>query len=344
MILRPLRDIVPDKNKGNGPFVKIRWLILFLAIAGSGPGLTSAATISGSERFAWSEDAGWINLRPQYGGVTVYPDYLSGYAWHENLGWLKLGAVAGGPYLNTNATDWGVNRDQAGNLSGFAWSENCGWVNFSPSGGGVTIDPATGAFSGMAWAENSGWISFRSQPAAPVTYGVGLTSYMLSIVFAGTGGGTVSSSNPSFSCNIGCSKTLFEITQLSLSAEASQYSLPGSWAGCDSSSGADCGLTLDRDRTATVTFDENTSHRVRIYGQPPAYYPTFQDAYGNSVSGDTIQVWGVDLNESIACGNIADVKIRGGYDGPYLFQTGATTVGGLTVGRGSVIVERIVIR
>jgi hypothetical protein len=103
-------------------------------------------------------------------------------------------------------------------------------------------------------------------------------------------------------------------------------------------------LTLDRDLTATVTFDENTPHRVRLYGQPPTYYPTLQEAYGHSVAGDTIQVWGIDLNESLACGNSADVKIKGGYDGPYLYQTGATTVGGLTVGRGSVIVERLIIR
>lgn len=125
--------------------------------------------IDPSQRNAWMENAGWLDFGPLGGGVTVGPGSLSGFAWSENLGWVKLGSDAGGPYANTSATNWGVNRSGA-TLSGFAWSENFGWINFAPAGGGVMLDESTGKFSGYAWSENVGWISFRNTGA--IAYGV----------------------------------------------------------------------------------------------------------------------------------------------------------------------------
>ena len=46
-----------------------------------------------------------------------------------------------------------------------------GWINFAPTGGGVTIDPQTGAFAGYAWGENVGWISLKGG-SGPTAYGV----------------------------------------------------------------------------------------------------------------------------------------------------------------------------
>jgi hypothetical protein len=40
----------------------------------------------------------------------------------------------------------------------------------------------------------------------------------------------------------------------------------------------------------------------------------------------------------------SQVKIKGGYDQEYQYQTGATTVSGLTIGKGEVIVGQIIIR
>jgi len=121
--------------------------------------------IDNSEKYAWSENAGWENFRPTNGGVTVRSQYLSGYAWAENLGWVKLGSGAG-PYQNTTTDNWGVNRNPAtGALSGYAWSELAGWINFNPTYSHVIIDPATGSFDGYAWSENAGWIHLNG--AAP---------------------------------------------------------------------------------------------------------------------------------------------------------------------------------
>ena len=306
--------------------------------------LSAAATISTANKYAWSENFGWLNLRPTGGEVIVATDHLSGSAWQENTGWLKLGSDGGGPYPNTTATNWGVNRDGAGTLSGYAWSEGWGWINFRPTGGGVNIDPVTGAFEGYAWGENIGWVSFQRPSGASVAYGVGLASYTLNLKFVGTGGGSVTSANPPFSCNTTCAKTFLEITPLTLKADAVQYSILSDWVGCDTITGATCSLNLDRDRTTTVTFTKDIAHTARIVKLPPAYYSTLQEAYNNASPGNTIQIWGLHLMETMICGNNTQVEFLGGYDQQYQNHTGTTTIRSLTIAKGMVRLDRIVIR
>ncbi len=55
----------------------------------------------------------------------------------------------------------GSAKADLGAMSGYAWSENAGWINFNPTGGGVSLDNATGEFRGYAWGENIGWLSFN---------------------------------------------------------------------------------------------------------------------------------------------------------------------------------------
>ena len=135
----------------------------------------SAARMDPADKWAWSENAGWINFNPTVvGSVAVYGDHLEGYIWAENVGWIRLGTHTGGSpytYANTDANTYGVNRDQSGRLSGYGWGENVGWINFGPTTGGVTIDPRTGAFAGYAWGENLGWISLKGG-SGPTAYGV----------------------------------------------------------------------------------------------------------------------------------------------------------------------------
>ena len=66
----------------------------------------ASGNISDTYKYAWSENSGWQNFRPTYGGVTVHDSYLSGYVWGQNIGWISLGSGSG-PYANTNNTNWG---------------------------------------------------------------------------------------------------------------------------------------------------------------------------------------------------------------------------------------------
>jgi len=161
--------------------VSARAISLFLLAVFAAGAAFAQGNIDKIAKYAWSENAGWQNWRPTYGGVTVVSDgdngYLSGYAWGENIGWVKLG-VGAGPYINTDAINYGVNMDAEGKLSGYAWSENCGWINFCTTNSldsPVTTNQVTitaGSFDGYAWAENVGFIHFRNAP--PAAYNVGI--------------------------------------------------------------------------------------------------------------------------------------------------------------------------
>ena len=96
----------------------------------------STASMDPAAKWAWSANAGWINFNPPVGGdVAVCGDHLEGYIWSENVGWIHLGTHTGGSpytYANSDATNYGVNRDQGGRLTGYAWGANVGWINFRP--------------------------------------------------------------------------------------------------------------------------------------------------------------------------------------------------------------------
>ncbi len=126
---------------------------------------TSAGTILSSYKFAWSNNAGYINFE----NVVVDDSALSGYAWSANFGWIKFNPAQGG-----------VENDGTGNLSGSAWGANLGWIDFD----NVTINGDTGEFSGTATGELVGTIAFdcnhcdvrtdwRETAAPPVVSGGG---------------------------------------------------------------------------------------------------------------------------------------------------------------------------
>jgi len=123
------------------------------------------------ERFAWAENAGWINAQPLGAGgpgIEVHDFELTGWLWGENIGWISASCK------NTSSCGdvrYGVGNDGLGNLFGEAWGENVGWIMFRPTDasgsavGGVTIDIASGGFGGTAWVEGIGWINFDPGPA-----------------------------------------------------------------------------------------------------------------------------------------------------------------------------------
>lgn len=114
-------------------------------------------TIDSTNRYAWSENAGWIDFGTSEGNVHVTDSALSGYAWGELVGWISLNCS------NTDScatVDYKVTNNSEGTLGGYAWSENVGWIDFDPTNGGVSIN-SSGVFSGYAWGELIGWIVFN---------------------------------------------------------------------------------------------------------------------------------------------------------------------------------------
>ena len=106
---------------------------------------SDTGTIDSAYRFAWSENAGWINFGATHGNVRITDSAITGYAWSDNYGWINLAPTASG-----------VKNNGEGTLSGYAWGENLGWINFN----NVLINTA-GKFTGFAHGAISGIINFN---------------------------------------------------------------------------------------------------------------------------------------------------------------------------------------
>jgi hypothetical protein len=139
-----------------------------LALPLATPGQSAPSTIDTTAAYAYSANAGWINLRGDgTNGVRVGETFLSGKAYGANFGWIDCGSGSpanGFSYANTSGADFGVNRSDTGLLSGYAYGANVGWINFGWSTNPIdpntpAIDPITGDFSGFAYAANLGWIN-----------------------------------------------------------------------------------------------------------------------------------------------------------------------------------------
>ena len=128
--------------------------------------LHAQSTIDPANPYAYSANAGWVNLHPSSAnGVVIGDHFLAGYAYAANIGWIHFGD--GSPdnsteYQNNSATDYGVNQDSTGALTGYAYSANVGWITFEQTHGQPTLDHATGQFSGYAYSANIGWINLAT--------------------------------------------------------------------------------------------------------------------------------------------------------------------------------------
>jgi hypothetical protein len=90
-----------------------------------------------------------INFKTTLGlPVHITDTSLTGNIWSETFGWVNL-----------NPNYGGVTNTSSGVLGGYAWGDGAGWINFKPTKGGVTIN-TSGKFGGYAWSENYGWIKF----------------------------------------------------------------------------------------------------------------------------------------------------------------------------------------
>jgi hypothetical protein len=79
--------------------------------------------------------------------------------------------------------------------------------------------------------------------------------------------------------------------------------------------------------------------------EPENYYVSLQTAYGEAGSGETLRVLAVTLTENIDLNQLRDISISGGYEDGFAGQIGYSTIlGTLTMGRGSLTVERVIVK
>ena len=125
--------------------------------------LHGQSTISATDRYAYSANAGWIDFRADASnGTRVLDTCLAGFAYAANFGWIHLGdgsPANGHTYANSSASDFGVNISPAGLLTGSAYAANIGWITFEQTHGQPELNLITGKITGHAYAANLGWIA-----------------------------------------------------------------------------------------------------------------------------------------------------------------------------------------
>lgn len=194
-----------------------------------------------------------------------------------------------------------------------------------------------------AGAKHINRTGFLHHPAAT---GNLLPDYTVTLSFAGNGSGIVTSLPAGIQCNTACSGTFNAFFPVQLSAAAAPYMVFSGWGGgCSGTAG--CLLDLQGNVSVTATFLEDRAHSVYVPGGTPGsgYYSTLQAAYDATPDGSAVWAWGVIYAENLDCAAIKDVTIMGGFDQGYATQVGITVLEGtLTVGNGSVTVDRLAVR
>ena len=99
--------------------LSIMTFFMFLSSVPSSYASQTDGTIDAISKYAWSNNAGWINFAASIGNVHITDTTITGYVWSSNYGWINL-----------NPTQGGINNDGEGNLNGFAWGASLGWIDF----------------------------------------------------------------------------------------------------------------------------------------------------------------------------------------------------------------------
>lgn len=208
---------------------------------------------------------------------------------------------------------------------------------------GVYHDTITISASG---AENSG-------VTIPVTLTVG-QDYTLTVTFASpttpAGGGTVAF-NPAppvgaATCTGNpCERSYHSGTLVTLTAYGDSNSIFNSWSGA--CSGGLCSVTMSADRAVTATFSYVPPAWIEGTTQ---YFSSLVDAYTyaklnlltNVVIRSRVYTFGENLTLTDP---IINVTLRGGYAPNYVDRPGYTLLQGkLTVGKGSMVTDRLTVK
>ncbi|BDV42977.1 hypothetical protein GURASL_19000 [Geotalea uraniireducens] len=217
--------------------------------------------------------------------------------------------------------------------------------------GGVTDTPVSAVIDGLS----SGIYHYRiaATSSAGVTYGGDLTfstvDPLLKVTITGNGavhGSSILGQN--YSCaTADCPATPYVSgDRVTLSATASADYLFSGWGG-DCAATGDCSLTMDADRQASALF--TFVQPVRLFQQTSSLdFGTIAGAY--AVIADnataTIACRASSLTGWLAFDRPVTLQLKGGYDTSFgSNRTDYTTIqGGVTIGKGSLTVEQLIIR
>jgi hypothetical protein len=183
-----------------------------------------------------------------------------------------------------------------------------------------------------------------SETVAAVLTGTGTSDFQVTVNAIGNGSGTVTSTPAGLDCSLSsgnpsCSANLPSGQITLVAAPTAPVSYFSGWSGPVGCSGNTCSFNLTEAATVTAGF-----YLYPVTIGKTTYYATLQDAYDVAASGSQILVAGsYNVSQSVNLGRNIPVVVKGGYDGGFGSATGYSTIGPLTVGMGSAVVDRLTI-
>jgi hypothetical protein len=160
---------------------------------------------------------------------------------------------------------------------------------------------------------------------------------------SGSGGGTLTSDPAAIACTSGPCAALFDGgSTVPLTASPDIDSIFGSWSGaCAGISTARCDVTMDSDKTSAAAFTYVEPARI----QDGPDYPHIADAYATLTGSGTILAREFLFTGGLNLGNATALVLKGGYNPAYTVNSAYSTIQGtLTVAKGSLTVERVIVK
>jgi len=249
---------------------------------------------------------------------------------------LKDGSAAGSYTLYAFA------KDTAGNISSAVTGAIVyGGVNGvcgSSSGATLTAAPTTnlcaaGTPSAVTGSGPWSWTCAGSPGYTTASCSVQIQTWPLTVLFAGTGGGSVSGG---MSCVSGSSCPPVAFTHgapVTLTATPNTFSTFDGWAGACAGTGS-CLLTMNSAKNVTATFTAATKAKVGTKG-----FTTLQAAYDDpaTTTGSIIKLLEGPLTGSFTAVRGVAVKLEGGYSASYDTMSTETSIQGPVKIRGGAV-------
>lgn len=248
--------------------------------------------------------------------------------------------------------DWTVTKgSDPGNIFGFtpASGSNNGTVTVTANAAGLT----PGTYSNTLTISGAG-ISQTALVQLDLTvtptlyYTLAVT---LKLSTPGKGGGTVTSTNPpGLTCqrtggttDVTCSHDFVAGSTVTLSQTPDSNTQMATWGAPGCGSAATCTVVLNTPKGTDVTFPYSSMAKINLGDG----YESLTQAYVNAAVSDTIKARAVTFPlEDLLLNSGKTITLLGGLDAYYIAQTGqySTLSGKLTVGTGSLTVDKLIIK
>lgn len=173
----------------------------------------------------------------------------------------------------------------------------------------------------------------------------GSSRFLVTLLFSGTGAGSVNSSPSGLNCVSGpCQAAYDNGSTITLTAAPSAGSHFSGWQQSASCSGTGpCTWALTADTILSAAFDQDPARACVL--QAGTVYPLIMQAYAAALNGNTIQVIKGVTPEDLVLDESKQVELKGGYEQAFDTRTGRTYLTGtITIRNGKVVINNVSIR